>query len=264
MQLLRNLGESTRLLILLETSIRHHAVQRTIAEAVGMTVQGVSEYLRSMEGEGLVQVIDGEYRPTIEGIRILHERFRDLRDFVDRASKGLSIIDVTAAIAGGRIRRGDPVGLFMEGGDLVAHAGRASPSRGRSISAAERGEDVGVAQLEGIVSLKPGRISLLRIPAAADGGSRRVRAERARKAIQKVDAGVVAILDPAAKALTTELRIRPDIRFGAIPASLEAAERGLDVALILPEARVASVVTAIEEANERLAEKIPYETVPLS
>src|SRR2546428_7144092 len=103
MHLLRNLGETTQLLILLETALRHHAVQRTIADALGMTVQGVSEYLRAMERDGLVQVVDGEYRPTIEGVRVLHERFRGLRDFVDRASKGLSIIDVTAAIAGNEV-----------------------------------------------------------------------------------------------------------------------------------------------------------------
>ena len=129
MHLLRNLGETTQLLILLETSLRHHAVQRTIAEALGMTVQGVSEYLRAMERDGLVQVVDGEYRPTIEGVRVLHERFRGLRDFVDRASKGLSIIDVTAAIAGNDIERGETVGLFMEGGNLTAYARRESPSR---------------------------------------------------------------------------------------------------------------------------------------
>jgi len=50
----------------------------------------------------------------------------------------------------------------------------------------------------------------------------------------------------------------------AIPASIEAAERGLDVALILPEDRVAGAVGAIEDANERLAGKITYETVPLA
>ena len=139
MRLLRDLREATRLLILLETSTRHHAVQRTIAEALGITVQGASEYLRSMEEDGLVQVTEGEYRPTIEGIRILHERFRELRDFVDRAGKELSIIDVTAAIAGGRIEQGDSVGLFMDRGDLVAYPSRNSPSRGQAVSRAERG-----------------------------------------------------------------------------------------------------------------------------
>jgi len=262
-QLLRSLGETTRLLILLEISMRHHAVQRTIAEALGMTVQGVSEYLRGMEDEGLVQVTDGEYRPTFEGIRVLHERFRDLRDFVDRASKGLSIIEVTAAIAGNKIDRGDTVGLFMEGGDLVAYASRESPSRGRAIGRADRGEDLGVAQLEGIVALKPGHISLLRIPSAANGGSRRVDLERARRALRRVDAEVFAILDAPARTVAARLRIRPDIRFGAIAGVIEASERGLGVALILPEDRVAAAVAAIEEANARLTEAIPYETIPL-
>ena len=264
MELLRNLGEMTRLLILLEVSVRNHSVQRTIAEALGMTVQGASEYLRAMQSDHLIQIIDGEYRPTFEGVRVLHQQFRDLRDFVDRGSKGLSIIDVTAAIAGNMIQRGETVGLFMERGELVAYVGRESPSRGRAIVQAGRGEDVGVEQLEGIVDLKPGRISLLRIPSAADGGSRRVDRDRARKVLRRVGAAVVAILDAPASALAAKLRVRPDIRFGAIPAAIEAAERGLDVAVILPEDRVASAVTAIEGANERLGEKIPYETLSLA
>ena len=264
MHLLRDLGESTRLLILLETSIRHHAVQRTIADAVGMTTQGVSDYLRTMEKRGLIQVEDGEYRPTIEGIRVLQEGFRDLRDFVDRTAKGISIIDVTAAIAGNRIERGATVGLFMEQGDLVAYSEKESPSRGRAVARAERGEDVGVAQLEGIVALSPGHVSLLRMPSAVDGGSHRVDLTRARKALKRVNPDVVAILDAPAKALATRLHVRPEIRFAAVPAAIEAAERGLDVALILPEDRVAGVVGAIERANERLAAKIAYETVPLA
>jgi predicted transcriptional regulator len=79
-----------------------------------------------------------------------------------------------------------------------------------------------------------------------------------------VGADVVAILDAPAKALATRLHVRPEIRFAAIPASIDAAERGLDVALILPEDRVAGAVVAIEGANERLAGKITYETVPLA
>ena len=260
MHLLRNLGESTRLLILLETSMRHHAVQRTIADAVGMTVQGVSDYLRSMEEDGLIQVADGEYRPTIEGIRVLQEGFRELRDFVDRTSKGISIIDVTAAIAGNRIERGETVALFMEGGDLVAYAGRESPSTGRAVQPADRGEDLAVTDLQGIVALHPGRITLLRIPSVADGGSRVVDLERARKALRRVDADIVGALDLPAKALANRLRIRVDIRFGVMAAGIEAAERGLDVAILVPEDRVAAVVSAIEEANERLSQKIAYQT----
>ena len=71
-------------------------------------------------------------------------------------------------------------------------------------------------------------------------------------------------VDVPAKALASRLRLRPDLAFAVVPAAIEAAERGLDVALILPEDRVAGVVVAIEGANERLAGKIAYETVPLA
>lgn len=260
LRLLRNLGESTRFLILRETSVRHHAVQRTIAEAVGITVQGVSEYLRAMEEDGLIQVVGGEYRPTMDGIRMLHERFRELRDFVDRTAAGLAVIDVTAAFAGNRIERGGTVGLFMRDGELVAYAGRKSPSTGRALRAAEKGEDVAVGDLEGIVALIPGRISLLRVPSAADGGSRRIDPTRVRGALRRANADVVGAIDVPAKALARRLRLRVDIRFGAVPAAIEAAERGLSVALLVSEDRVAQVVAAIEEANARTEVKIPYET----
>lgn len=263
MQLLRNLGESTRLLILLETALRSHAVQRTIAEALGITVQGVSEYLRAMEEEGLIHVSGGQYRPTIDGIRVLHERFRELRDFVDRTSKGLAIIETAAAVAGNRIRQGDIVGLFMEGGDLVAYAGSASPSRGRAMRDAEKDEDLAVTSLEGIVELRPGRITLLRMPSAAAGGSRAVDLARARKALRRVQAHALGTVDAPARVLANKLRLGSILRFGAIPAAIDAAERGLDVALIVPEDRVAGVVAAIESANERLTDKIAYTTVPI-
>ncbi len=243
--------------------MRNHAVQRTIAEAVGMTVQGVSEYLRGMEEEGLIHVAGGAYRPTIEGVRVLHERFRELRDFVDRTSKSLAIIEATPAIAGNRIERGDTVGLFMEGGDLVAYVGRESPSKGRAVRAADRGEDLAVTALEGIVSLRPGRITLLRMPSASGGGSGAVDVGRARRTLRRVKANVLGAVDIPAQILAGKMRLRPDFRFAAVPAAIEAAERGLDVALIVPEDRVAGVVAAIEGANERLTDKIAYATVPI-
>jgi len=101
------------------------------------------------------------------------------------------------------------------------------------------------------------------MPAARDGGSRGMDLDRCRKALRRVDAEILGALDAPAMALATKLHVKPDIRFGVIPASIEAAERGLDVALVVPEDRVASVVSAIEDANERLAAKIAYETVPL-
>src|SRR5439155_299767 len=67
-------------------------------------------------------------------------------------------IETTAAMAGNTIRNGNQVGLFMEGGMLVAFAGRSSPSSGVAVHDATKGELVAVRSLEGIVALRPGRI----------------------------------------------------------------------------------------------------------
>ena len=53
------------------------------------------------------------------------------------------------------------------------------------------------------------------------------------------------------------------IVFPAI-AAVEAAERGVNVLLLAPEERAIEAVQAIEAANAKLEDKIPYESVALS
>ena len=74
---------------------------------------------------------------------------------------------------------------------------------------------------------------------------------------------LVAALDAAGLAAARELGLRPRIEFGVVPATVEAAQRGVDVLLLLPEERVAETVRAIEETNAKLEDKIRYETVSL-
>jgi len=60
-----------------------------------------------------------------------------------------------------------------------------------------------------------------------------------------------------------DLGLKPRIEFAVLAATVEAAERGVDVLLLVPEERVTEAVQAIEAANARLEDKIPYETVAL-
>lgn len=253
-RVLRDLGSSTRLLILLELTRRRTQRLRDLAPQLGMTVQGASEYVRAMAREGLVRVIGGEYRATVKGVDYLHENFQALRDFVDLSAKDVSIIDVTAAVAGAAVARGDPVGLFMENGELVAYPRRASPSKGIAVHAAARGEDLGVRGLQGIVRLRPGRISIRRIPSIREGGTRHLGDPRKHSA----SGDVVAVTDAVAAVAARKLGLAVDIRYAAVAASIEAAQRGRNVLLLCSEEVVADAVAAIEDANAGLQEKIPY------
>ena len=228
-----------------------------------MTIQGASEYAHGLEGDGLLTFVNGEYRGTKKGIEFLHDRVLELRRFVDRAGKEMAFVETTAALSGSTIRRGGRVGLFMEGGVLVAHPGRVSPSSGIAVHDASKGEIVAVRDLEGIVALRPGRIVIGRIRSGGTG-RKGLHGASAKRFAQRSKGSVVAALDVVGLVAAKELGLKPHIEFGVLAASVEAAERGVDVLLLLPEERAAEAVRAIEAANAKLEDKIPFESVTLS
>lgn len=255
MLLLRDIREGTRLLLLHAVTTRRVSRLKGLADQLGISVAGVSEYVKAMEKDGLIRKVGGEYRATQAGVEFLQERFRALRSFVESSSRGMALIDETVAIARDSFREGDTVGLFMENGTLVARR-KASPSTGVAARTTRKGAAVRVRNLEGIVALRPGKVTVARM------GSR-TTSTRARSRLRTVRRDAVAILDAHGRAVADRLGVARLIEFGAIPATVEAAQRGLDVLLLCPEERVAEVVAALEDANLRSEEKIPYETLSL-
>ncbi|TLZ52008.1 MAG: winged helix-turn-helix transcriptional regulator [Methanobacteriota archaeon] len=238
-RLLRDVREGTRLLLLLEVTGRRHTRLKSLAEKLDLTVAGVSEYVKAMEAEGLVQHVGGEYRATRRGVEFLQDRFRTLRSFVESSAREMAIIDEASALASEGLSQGDP------------------PSSGTAATAAKRGEVVFVSGLEGIVALRPGKIAIARLAA------RKAPVEAGRRVLRRARPDIVAVVDLRAKVFASRLAVKSPVEFAAIPAAVEAAQRGLNVLLLCPEERVAEVVAAIEEANARSEDKIPYETLNL-
>lgn len=263
MRLLRDVREATELLILLEITAHRHTRMKTIAEKLGMTVQGMSGYLKGMGEAGLVRRADRLYVATVKGVDTLHERFRELRDFVDRSSAEMRILDQVSALAGAPVQEGDRVGLFMEGGRLVAYPGRPASSHGRALREAGEGEDVAVVDLEGIVDLRPGRIVVVRLPGPGQGGTRTVNLEAARRLAKAHADARVGAADLVGVALCRKLDLRPDFEFGAVAAAIEAAQRGVDVLLLASEGTAPEAVAAIEAANEGREARIAYDVVDI-
>jgi len=262
MELLRNLRASTRVLFLYEVTTSRHTRLRTIAERLGMTVQGCSDYAHGLERDGLLSLVDGEYRATKKGVAFLHDGLSDLRGFVERARREMAFIETTAAIAGNAVRGGSQVGLFMEDGVLVAFAGRPSPSSGMAVHDAAKGDLLAVRSLEGIVALRPGRIIIGRV--SPRGMSRQPTLTAATKRVlRQAKDFVVAAFDVGGLAAAKDLGLKPRIEFGVVSGAVEAAERGLNVLLLAPEERAMEAVQAIEAANAKLEDKIPYESVAL-
>ena len=81
MKLLRDKSFSTQILILYELYTKPHSKLTSIAEKIGVTQQAVSEYMKSMIKQDLVQKIDSEYKPTIKGTYLLQSELSILKNF---------------------------------------------------------------------------------------------------------------------------------------------------------------------------------------
>lgn len=258
MNVLRDLRLSTELLILFEIINDPHIKLKTIAEKLNITVQGASDYLRRMKKEGLVQNVGGELKVTKKGIEILHTNFSELKEFVDSKVTELNIIDVCAAIAKTDIKKGDDVGIFMEGGVLTAYSGRDSDSRGTAFSDAEEGQDVAISDLDGMVSLLPGTIYIMKLPTIREGGSAAVPEGAVAAHYKKINPHKVGVMDVVSLAAAKKAKIKPDFEFASLTASIEAIEKGLDVMLLGSQDVVHSAVSTIEEINSTIEDKIAY------
>jgi putative transcriptional regulator len=261
MRILRDLRLSTELLILLEVINNPNIKLKNIAEKLDITVQGASDYLRRMKKEGFIQSIGGEYRATKKGIKFLHSNFSELKEFVDLRIAELNIIDVCAAIAKTPIKEGDEVGLFMENGILTAYSGKKSESKGIALSAATINEDVAIKDLDGMVTLSPGDMHVVKLPSIREGGSNSVNIDGIKKLSKRLSPDKVGAMDVVSVAVLKKAGIESDFEFATLSASIEALEKGLNVMLFASSDQIPGVVSTIEEINSNIEDKIIYEII---
>ncbi|UCE74659.1 MAG: hypothetical protein JSV56_02880 [Methanomassiliicoccales archaeon] len=263
MKILRDLRLTTELLILLEVVISPHFRLKSIADKLDITVQGASEYLRRMKKEGKIQNIGGEYRATKKGVDFLHSNFLVLKEFVDSKMAELSIIDLCAATAKTPISEGDEVGLFMENGVLTAYSGKKSDSKGIAQWDADVDEDVAIKDLDGMVSLSPGTMHIVRLPSIREGGSKSVSIREIKRLNEKLSFDRIGVMDVVSKAAVKKAGLKPDFEFATLNAAIEAVKKGLSVAIFTSRDQVHNIVSTVEELNGQIEDKIAYEIVNL-
>lgn len=260
MRLLRDKAALTRLLLLLELQRTTHTKLQGLADALGMTVQGVSNYVAELEQQGMVRAARGRYEVTPRGTAQLQENLAELKAFTDLAWQRASVIQSCAAVAGTRVRAGDPLGLFMEQGLLVARARKESPSRGVAANAAQSGEVVVVRALEGLVALRPGRLVLLKVPGVTGAATRKAaRALRAWLAKEKLASARVGAVGTEAQAIARAAKLAPDFEFAPAHAAHHAAQLGLGVVLLAGPEEARFATAELERLNEATIDPVRYE-----
>ncbi len=256
--ILRSKKESTRFQILVEIAAHQPDVrQKEIANKIGITPQAVSEYIRELVSEGLL-FSDGRvrYRVTKKGVEWVLEHALELKKYARYVMEDIvSHVSVATAIANGNLKKGETVSLVMEGGLLYAGSGEGDVT-GITISDSGKGEDVGVTDLKGMISLPDVKITICKVPRVERGGSRTVDMHALK--YHSKDKPHIAAIGVEALISLRKINIQPNIMFGAKESVVEAAFHGLSSLVVSVDEEVPSLLNRLEE------EGLSYEVIDLS
>jgi len=257
-QVLQNKNLATKFQILVEIIANQPNVQqKNIAKKLSITPQAVSEYVMKMEEDGWV-VSEGRsrYRVTREAINWVLRELRDLQSYLDFVRSVVTNITVCAAVADCDLLEGQSVGLVMKQGLLVATANAGDGAKGIAVSSAQKGEDVGISGIEGIVDLQPGMITILKVPDIQRGGSRKVDLARLKYELGKER--LVGAMGIEAMSSLRRVDCVPDYVYGVTEASIEAAHTGLPFLIICTIDEIPNIIKRLED------EAVPSELLELS
>ena len=245
---LDNKRAATKFRVLVEIAERQPAVnQGEIADAVGVTSQAVSEYIRQLVDEGFVEKeARSRYRVTKQGVDWLFRQASDVRRFADHVTDDvLGSMQEDAAFATSAIEAGETVSLSIQNGLLHATPGEDGPATGIATTDAESRSVVGVTGFAGIIDLEPGEVTVFQVAPIRSGepGDSTALAEAA------ADADLVAAAGVEAVATLRGSSIDPDVTFAAGEVAADAASRGLDVVVIATTDLAGRVTDALRDAG---------------
>ncbi len=245
---LRRGGAVSDLLFLYECAVREVAQLRSVAEALGLTVQAASHTFRGLSRRGLVELVNGRYRPTVAGVDFLHSTLGDVQTDLSLRLERLHIVRTTRAVARGAIRKGAGVVLGLEDGTLVARPGRVGPSRGVARTAARAGGLVEVERLEGIVPLHPVRVRVLIVPESSLEAGATVRAVTTELA--RFRRGLLAAHGLEVHHLVERAAPgRNVVRFGIAGAIEEASSLGVACTIVVLDRDVPELLTRFDASR---------------
>jgi putative transcriptional regulator len=245
---LDNKRSATKFRVLVEIAERQPAVnQGEIADAVGVTSQAVSEYIRELVDNGFVEKeARSRYRVTKRGVDWLFRQASDVRRFADHVTEDvLGSMQEDAAFATADIEAGETVSLSIQEGLLHAAPGDDGPATGIATTDADAGAVVGVTGFAGVIDLEPGTVTVFQVSPirSAEPGESTALASAAAAADVVVAAGVEAV------AVLEASGFDPDVTFAAGEVAADAAGRGLDVVVVATTDLAGRVTDALRDAG---------------
>ncbi len=247
MKVFKTKGGLTRLQILAEIAKQEpHLRQKDIADKLGITIQAVSENIKSLTDDGFVETSKRpvNYRITKRGIEKVKSEATNLKKYADQVLDTMNTYkSIWPAIAGENLKTGDEVWLEMDEGTLYASTHKTS-AYGEVLNNANKGEDVALIKLGGIIKLESGYVVIIKLPTINQGGSHSTDLKKIEEIYndsqRKFDR--VGIMGTVSRAVTNKLNIQADFEFATPQATVAAAKRGLNV-LVFAVGKMTNTIT---------------------
>ena len=249
MKVFKNKGELTRFQILGEIArSQPHLRQKDIAEKLGITIQAVSENIKTLVEEGYMETGDGRsnYTITKDGVERIKREAKILKNYSE------DIIDIMnsyktiwPAIAAENLEEGETVGIYMEDGILYASHKQAS-AYGVVLTSVDKGEDVALESLSGVIDIKRGIVTIVVLPTIKEGGSRATDLDRVKEIY---DSGFdrVGVMGTVARAVTNKLNLPIDFEFGLAETSITASQKGMNTLILTVGKMRNNLISKLEE-----------------
>lgn len=240
MKAFKKRGALTHFQILSEISKQDpHLKQKDLAKTLGITIQAVSENIKTLIELGYITSKDGRspYKITQAGIDKVKRDAISLRKYTDSVLETMNHYKtIWPAIATEDLKKDDVVGLFMNDGVLYAHK-KEENATGIVIDDADANTDVSLTNLTGVIDMTVGEVTVVNVPTIKNGGSRACDLDLIKTIYKngtnsgnKIDK--IAVAGTVSRAVANLLDIPIDIEFAAPQATANAARKGLNVMAI--------------------------------
>ena len=253
-EVLRNKNLTTRFQILVEIANSGPNIQqRDIANELDITPQAVSDYIAQLiKDKMLTSEGRSSYRVTNEGVNWIIKALRELNSYNSFIQRAVTNISICTALAESDLKKNQKVGLKMKDGLLFASRNTDHDATGVAISKASSGEDVGITDIEGIVPLELGQVTIVRVPGIQRGGSRKVDTDRLRDNLERNSFVTFLGLESFASLRKAGVEFH---QYGAVEAAIEAARSGLNALVVCVENETSDLIARLEK------EGISYELI---
>lgn len=259
-EVLRNKNLTTKFQILVEIADKGSDIhQREIAKSLEITPQAVSDYIAQLVKDGML-ASEGRssFRLTNKGVDWVITALRDLNGYNLFAQRAVNNISVCAAIAEENLKKDRQVGLMMKDGLLYASSDINGGATGVATSNARSGQDIGIANIRGIVPLEIGKVTIAKIPGIDRGGSARVNYDALNNYIKDSQISAALGLEAIVALNKTGTAF---YRFGAVEVAIESAKCGLNPLVVCAENEASALVARLEQERIRYELFEPVDTV---